>query len=471
MYVIMNNNERLAIIQQKLSAALGASVVSNDPDVLEKYAIDETSDLKGNPWLVVYAKSAEDVSTVLSVCNEYCIPVIPRGAGTGVTGGAVPVCGGVVLSLETMNSIIEIDVENMIAVCEPGVITGILQKEVAQYGLMYPPDPASLDSCSLGGNVAEGAGGPRAVKYGTTKDYITGLEFVLSDGSIIQHGGKFIKNATGYNLTGILIGSEGTLAVITKIYCKLIPAPAYTLDMLIPFASLEEAIRMVYTFLINRIKPAVLEFMEEDALIVASQYLGQAMPHPEAKAHLLIQLDGDSSEDIERMLQTILSLGMVHPDTILTAQSPQQKERLWKARRCIREAIDAKSPVFLAEDCSVPRSSIAPFLTGVKEALTPYGLQSIIFGHAGDGNVHIDVLKNDMPYEDFKKLVPALKEIIYGQAYRYGGTITGEHGTGFIRKDALKKFATSQELSLYKRLKKAFDPNGILNPHKIIDID
>lgn len=463
--------KKLQQLKNELTQALHASAINDDPDVLEKYAMDETSDLKGNPWLVVYAKSTQDVSITLNLCNKYTIPVIPRGAGTGVTGGAVPVSGGVVLSLEKMNKILEIDTENMIAVCQPGVITGQLQKEVLQHGLMYPPDPASLDSCSLGGNVAEGAGGPRAVKYGTTKDYITGLEFVLADGSIIQHGGKFIKNATGYNLTGILIGSEGTLAVITTIYCKLIPVPAHTLDMLIPFQSLHDAVQMVYTLLINRIRPAVLEFMEEDALTLAAQYLGQDMPHPQARAHLLIQLDGDSYHEIDESLQKILSLGAVDPNSILVAQSPEQKERLWKARRCIREAIHAKSPVFLAEDCSVPRSKIVPFLTGVKQALTPYGLQSIMFGHAGDGNVHIDVLKNDMPYDEFKALVPLLKEIIYTEAYKYGGTITGEHGTGFIRKDALKKFASSQELSLYKRLKKAFDPNGILNPHKIIDLD
>ena len=462
-------NTTIQKLKNKLQKALQASAVNDDPDVLEKYAVDETSDLKGNPWLVVYAQSTKDVSITLSLCSEYRIPVIPRGAGTGVTGGAVPVAGGVILSLEKMNKILEIDTENMIAVCQPGVITGQLQKEALQYGLMYPPDPASLDSCSIGGNVAEGAGGPRAVKYGTTKDYITGLEFVLADGSIIQHGGKFIKNATGYNLTGILIGSEGTLAVITKIYCKLIPAPALTLDMLIPFQSLHDATQMVYTLLINRIRPAVLEFMEEDALTLASWYLGQAMPHPQARAHLLIQLDGDSQEEIDTHLQKILSLGAVDTQSILVAQSPEQKERLWKARRCIREAIHAKSPVFLAEDCSVPRSEIVPFLTGVKEALTPYGLQSIMFGHAGDGNVHIDVLKNDMPHGQFKALVPTLKETIYGQAYKHGGTITGEHGTGFIRKDALQKFASEQELSLYKRLKKAFDPHGILNPHKIID--
>lgn len=464
-------NNKLQQLKNKLQNTLNANAVSDDPDILEKYSVDETSDLKGNPWLVVYAKSTEDVSTVLSLCNEYEIPVIPRGAGTGVTGGAVPVSGGVVLSLEKMDKILEIDTENMIAVCQPGVITGQLQKEVLTHGLMYPPDPASLDSCSIGGNVAEGAGGPRAVKYGTTKDYITGLEFVLADGSIVQHGGKFIKNATGYNLTGILIGSEGTLAVITKIYLRLIPAPAYTLDMLIPFQSLAHATQFVYTLLIHRIQPAVLEFMEEDALTLVAEYLGQEMPHPQARAHLLIQLDGDSNQEIESYLNKILALCPVDPNSILVAESSEQKERLWKARRCIREAIHAKSPVFLAEDCSVPRSCIVPFLTGVKEALTPYGLQSIMFGHAGDGNVHIDVLKNDMPYDQFKALVPALKEIIYGLAYKYGGTITGEHGTGFIRKEALKKFASLPELSLYKRLKKAFDPKGILNPNKIIDLD
>src|SRR6056297_983092 len=226
-------------VKNEIISQAGPGLILTDSDLLEVYTHDETSDLTGTPDLVVIARTVEDVRIVLQACNRHRVPVIPRGAGTGVTGGAIAVTGGVVLSLEKLNRIIEIDVENMIAVVEPGVITGDLQRAALEHGLMYPPDPASLDSCSLGGNIAECAGGPRAVKYGTTKDYVTGLEFVLADGSVITQGGKFIKNATGYNLTGIMLGSEGTLGVITRLYLKLVPVPPHSLDLLIPFTTLE----------------------------------------------------------------------------------------------------------------------------------------------------------------------------------------------------------------------------------------
>ena len=457
-------------VKNEIISQAGSDPILTDSDLLEAYTHDETSDLTGTPDLVVIARTVEDVSTVLQACNRHRVPVIPRGAGTGVTGGAIAVSGGVVLSLEKLNRIIEIDTGNMIAVVEPGVITGDLQRAALEHGLMYPPDPASLDSCSLGGNIAECAGGPRAVKYGTTKDYVTGLEFVLADGSVITHGGKFIKNATGYNLTGMLLGSEGTLAVITKMYLKLVPAPTHTIDLLVPFASLEEAVDGVAAMLINRVMPATLEFMEEDALTLVAEYLGDAMPHPEAGAHLLVQLDGNSGDAIDAMLEQVQTVLKVNPETIMVAESPQQKERLWTARRSIREAIHAKSPVFLAEDSVVPRSQIPSFLREVKQSLNSLGLRSVIFGHAGDGNVHIDVLREDMEYDKWQELQPRLKEIIYGAAYRHGGTITGEHGTGFTRKQYLQKYASPGEIELLKRIKRAFDPNGIINPGKVVDL-
>ncbi len=242
----------------------------------------------------------------LKICSEHKIPVTPRGAGTGVTGGALPVMKGVVLSLEKFNRILEIDRDNMVAVVEPGAITGDIQKAALEQGLMYPPDPASLETCSIGGNVAEGAGGPRAVKYGTTKDYVLGLEFVLPDGTLMQTGGKIVKNATGYNLAGILIGSEGTLAVITKIYLKLIPAPKVTLDVLLPFDSLEQAIDAVYAILSNRIIPATLEFMEQDVISLVSKHIQTTIPCVDAGAHLLIQIDGNTEDQVLADLQAIV---------------------------------------------------------------------------------------------------------------------------------------------------------------------
>ena len=463
----MTGKDKIRKVYEALSKLLGEERVIRDSDILERYSSDETSDLKSTPDLLVRAASANDVSTTLRICNRYRFPVIPRGAGTGVTGGAIPVKGGVVLSLELLNSIIEIDRENMVAVVEPCVITGNLQKAVNEYGLMYPPDPASLDTCSIGGNVAEGAGGPRAVKYGTTKDYILGLEYVLPDGSIATSGGKFVKNATGYNIIGILIGSEGTLAVITKIYLKLIPAPKATMDLLMPFNSIDEATDTVFSILLSRVIPSTIEFMEEGAIKLVSNYLGEKIPFPDARAHLLIQIDGNSEDEIHHTLERLVKSIEIPHERIITAKTAKQRERIWKARRSIREAIQQRSPVFLAEDSIVPRSKIPVFLKDLKARLNAMNLFSIMFGHAGDGNVHINILKGDLDRNTWDTLVPQLKGIIYELAINHGGTITGEHGIGFTRKNYLKLAMTDDEIDLQKRIKAAFDPNQILNPHKI----
>ncbi len=452
---------------EKLSRLLGPGRVVTDPEILTSYGRDETSDLSAMPDALIRAESTADVSIVLRFCQENRIPVVPRGAGTGVTGGAVPVKGGVVLSLEKMNRILEIDRENMIAVVEPGAITRDIQEAARAAGLMYPPDPASLDICSIGGNVAENAGGPRAVKYGTTKDYILGLEFVLPGGSVIVTGGKIVKNATGYNLAGIVTGSEGTLAVITKITLRLIPAPRHSTDILIPFPSIRDAADTVYAMLLERIVPATIEFMERDAIAIVSAFLGGAIPYPEAGAHLLVQVDGSSEESVHLDLERIASLPGVDRESIIAAETPLQRERLWKTRRSIREAIHAESPVFLAEDCVVPRSKIPEFLTELKDLFKSRGLRSVMFGHAGDGNVHVDVLRGPMDDATWRAMLPDLKGDIYRRAITLGGTITGEHGIGFTRKDYLYLALSNDEIALLGRIKKAFDPEGILNPGKI----
>ena len=452
-------------LAEYLAGALGRDNVIIDRDIMERYSRDETSDLSGQPDIVVRAKSAADVSNVFKICSRLKVPVTPRGAGTGVTGGAIPVRGGVVLSLEMMNRIIEIDRENMVAVVEPGVITGRLQEAALENGLMYPPDPASLDSCSIGGNVAEGAGGPRAVKYGTTKDYVLGLEFVLPDGTIINTGGKYVKNATGYNLTGILTGSEGTLAVITKIYLRLIPAPQEVLDILVPFQSIRDALELVSKLILGRIIPAAIEFMDEDAVKFVKKFLKEEMPFPDAGALLLIQIDGDSEDEIMNHLEKIKKY--LNDDSVFVASAKNQRERLWKARRSIREAIEHESRVFLSEDTVVPRSEIPKFLTEVKQYFNSKGLVSAMFGHAGDGNVHIDVLKCDMDYDDWKKIVPEIKKNLYKIAVAHGGTLTGEHGIGVLRRDYLDIAVSKEQIELLKRIKAAFDPENILNPGKI----
>jgi glycolate oxidase len=449
-----------------LIKSIGKENVITDPDILEKFSKDETSDISQFPAIVVRAKSVSDVSKTLAICTRFHIPVVPRGAGTGVTGGAIPLKGGLVLSLELMNKIIEIDKENMFAVVEPGVITKTLQDAALEQGLMYPPDPASLDSCSIGGNLAEGAGGPRAVKYGTTKDYVTGLEFVLPNGNIINTGGKIVKNVTGYNFIGILVGSEGTLAVITKIYLKLVPSPRAVIDLLIPFDTIEEALDVVPVLLQNKIIPSTIEFMEEDAIKLVNDFLKGEIPFSSAGAHLLIQIDGGSEDiimkDIERINQLIKT-----KYEIIVANSKSQKERLWKTRRAIRESIKNASSVFFGEDTVVPRSKIAIFIKDIKLFLNSQSLRSIIYGHAGDGNVHINILKGNMDNESWKKLVPLIKKYIFEKAISYGGTLTGEHGIGLTKKNYLSLAVSKEGIELSKRIKEAFDPDMILNPSKI----
>jgi glycolate oxidase subunit GlcD len=452
-----------------LTKEFGSPRVIDDLDILETYSKDETSDLESFPDLLFRAETPEEISSILKYCNEHEIPVVPRGAGTGVTGGAVPVIGGLVLSLEKMNRIIEIDKDNMVAVVEPGAITGDIQQAVLEHDLFYPPDPASLDICSIGGNVAENAGGPSAVKYGITKDYILGLEFVLADGSIIKTGGKYVKNATGYNLTGIIIGSEGTLVVITKIFIRLISAPLVIKDMLIPFESLEDAIDSVLLILRNRILPSTIEFMEKNAISLVSEFLSNKTPFPFAKALLLIEFDGNDEDLIYSQMGKISDLVKSDSNDIIVAETKEQRERLWKTRRSIRESIHLKSPVFLAEDCVVPRSKIPEFIKTLDKYFDEKKLDCAMFGHAGDGNVHIDVLKGNMEYSSWKEMLPGLKEDIYKIAISFGGTITGEHGIGYIRKDFLHLALSDDEIILLKRIKKAFDPNFILNPHKIFD--
>jgi glycolate oxidase len=453
------------VIEQLREILPGCLVL--DPEVLETYARDETIDLCALPACVVRAQSAQDVSAVLKLCNEHGVPVTPRGAGTGVTGGAVAVSGGIVLSLEKLNRILEIDARNLIAVVEPCAITADIQKAALQHRLMYPPDPASLETCSIGGNVAENAGGPRAVKYGITGHYVIGLEFVLADGSIISSGGKYVKNATGYNICGILTGSEGTLAVITKIYLRLVPAPACSIDLLMPFVDMSAAVGAVSALLQSGIVPATIEFMEQDAIAFVAAHLGQDMPCADAGAHLLLQVEGPTEQACHESLAAIAAACAIDAETIIVAQTVMQQERLWKGRRSIREALRQESPVLLAEDCVVPRAEIAQFLAGLKEYLGTLSLRSVMFGHAGDGNVHIDVLKDAMSVEQWQALLPGLKREIYRRAIKHGGTITGEHGIGCIRRDYLAMAKSPEEIALYRRIKHAFDPRGIINPGKI----
>jgi len=461
-------NHVTADILSALSEIVGPENVLSTTEALETYSHDETAGLSGAPEVAVRVNNVDQVSAILQLAQRERVPVTPRGAGTGLSGGAVPVHGGIVLSLEKMNRIVEIDHENLMVTVEPGVITADLHRAVEAEGLFYPPDPASLDSCSIGGNIAEGAGGPRAVKYGTTKDYVCGLEAVLPSGEIIHTGGKLVKDVTGYNLTQLLVGSEGTLAVVTQMILRLIPLPPARVDLLVPYDDFQAAADTVSALVAKCIVPATIEFMERDAFLSSERLLGKAVPYNDAAAHLLIALDGNDERVLEEEYGVVGDLCLDYgARDVLVALDRATRDRLWEARRMIVEALKAESPVNLMEDVVVPRARLPVLLRGIQEMAQRHGVRMVNFGHVGDGNVHVNVLKDDLPLERWEALAPVINEEVYQLCLSLGGMITGEHGIGLTRRQYLPLAVGEVQVALMRGIKQAFDPHNILNPGKI----
>ena len=453
-----------------LERALGPGGVIAGSEALEPYGRDETPGLKAAPDLVVLPRDAAEVAAVLRLATEHRFPVIPRGTGTGLVGGAVAVGGGVVLSLERMNRILEIDADNMMAVVEPAVITGHLQREAAAVGLFYPPDPASVDSCSIGGNVATGAGGPRAVKYGVTRDYVTGCELVVPTGEILNLGGKIVKYATGYHLLDLVIGSEGTLGVVTKVTVKLLALPAHRAALLVPFPTLAEAAGAVAEIIRRRLLPAALEFMDAGAIDASRRFLEAEMPFPDAGAHLIVEVDGHTEEAVRADYEAIGELCLARGAAdVLVADTRAAQESLWKARRVVGEAVKSQNRDVAKQDVVVPRMAIPELVARLGAIGAMAGAPVICFGHAGDGNVHVNILRaglDDESWETAKSLVfPAL----IAEVYRLGGVLSGEHGIGWLKKQHLAQVLPKKHLELMRGIKRTFDPAGILNPGKIFD--
>lgn len=451
---------------------VGDQFVFVDEESLNKYAHDETEDLHFPPEVVIKPKTAEEISAILFICNKEKIPVTPRGAGTGLSGGALPHLGGVLLSTERMNSILTIDERNLQVTTEPGVITEVLQNAVKEKKLFYPPDPSSRGSCFIGGNIAENSGGPKAVKYGVVKDYVLNLEVVLPSGEIIWTGANVLKNSTGYNLTQLIVGSEGTLGIVTKIVLRLIPLPVYDVLMLVPFKNLEQAGEAVSAIFRAGFVPSAMELVEIDALKIVSKFVdSNAVPvTDDTAAHLIIEVDGNNMDVLMGEMEAIGNLLTQYEiGEIYFADDAQQKAELWKLRRRVAEAVKLIGYT-IEEDTVVPRAELPVLIRGVKELGRKHDFEVVCYGHAGDGNLHIRIRKAGIPnsYEN-EEMNTILRELFI-LVKSIGGTISGEHGIGLIQKPYMDIVFRDANLRLMREIKKAFDPNNILNPGKIFDL-
>lgn len=448
---------------KQLTEIVGKKNVSADKIDLLHYAYDATQSMY-LPDFVVFPENTEQISHLLELCTEYRMPVVPRGAGTGFSGGSLPISGGVCLSMEKMNRILEIDTENLTACVEAGVINYDLQQEAERLGLFYPPDPSSYKYCTVGGNVAENAGGPRAVKYGVTKNYVLGMELVFPTGEIVISGSKNMKDVAGYNLKDLMIGSEGTLAVITKLFLKLIPLPPYRSVLQAIFSDMKEAAQTVSSIIANRIIPSALEFIDGPCIRAVEDYLHIGLPE-EAQAMLIIECDG-RKESVEAELSLIEEVCKKNnAQYVKMAKDKEEEEFLWRARRSISPSLNRIRDGKLNEDVVVPRASLPEMIEFTQKISKKYNLPIVNFGHAGDGNIHTNIMFKKKSEEE-KRARDAMREI-FETVIRMGGSISGEHGIGITKQDFLEKQLGKESIEIFRKIKRALDPNNILNPHKM----
>jgi len=446
----------------KLSELLPGKM-STEPEDLVCYGFD-ASGLEAAPAAVVWPREVSDVVKIMNFAQATLTPVIPRGAGTGMTGGSVPSKGAIILSMEKMNRILDVDMENMNVLVEPGVINGRLQKELERYNVFYPPDPASMNFCTIGGNVAENAGGPRALKYGVTRDYVMGLEAVLPNGKIINTGVRTTKGVVGYDLTRLLVGSEGTLAVITKIRLKVRPMPEDVVTLLVLFKDVEQSGNAVRKILAKGIIPRTLEFMDGEAIKAVEGYKPVGLPK-DAEAILLIELDGYPTviaKEAEKISALCSDLG----GEVIMAEDEDARDKIWEARRAISPALYHLRPTKINEDIVVPRNRIPDMIRILKRLSQETGISIVNFGHAGDGNIHVNLMVDRNNKDEYEKALKLVKEI-FRVTLELGGTISGEHGVGLTKADYMSMEIPPAELELMKKIKNLFDPMNILNPGKI----
>ncbi|MDB5285333.1 MAG: dehydrogenase [Mucilaginibacter sp.] len=464
----MPYNKITGEVLKSITAIVGAYAVLTTAAAIESYSHDETEDLVYYPEIVVKPKTTEEVSKLMKLCNQHLIPVTPRGAGTGLAGAALAISGGLMISMERFNQILDIDEQNLQATVEPGVITEIFINAVAEKGLLYPVDPASKGSCFIGGNVANCSGGPRVVKYGTIREYILNMEVVLPSGDVIWTGANTLKYASGYNLTQLMIGSEGTLGIVTKIVTKLIPKPTLDTLMLASFNSNEDACAAVSAIFRAGVTPSALEFMERRGMEWVIEHDGINFELKDGvQAFLLIEADGNNQDvifaDCEKINQV---LEQYNCQDVLFADSSAQKADLWRIRQTMGVSVKSNS-IYKEEDTVVPRAALPQLIKGIKETGAKYGFESVCYGHAGDGNLHVNIIKGSISDDDWNNNLKAGITEIFELAISLGGTLSGEHGIGLVQKDFMPLKYTQAHFAIWKGIKNVFDPNGILNPGKI----
>ncbi|MBO6178556.1 MAG: FAD-binding protein [Selenomonadaceae bacterium] len=436
-------------------------------EINEEYSHDELAFERSYPDLVARVVSTEEVSKLLAYANKEHIAVTPRGAGTGLVGAAVAVEKGLMIDTTLMNHILELDEENLTLTTEPGVLLMELRAYVEERGFFYPPDPGEK-SATIGGNISTNAGGMTAVKYGVTRDFVRGLEVVLADGTILELGGKVVKNSSGYDLKNMIIGSEGTLAFVTKAILRLVPLPKKNVSLLIPFPTLEKAIGTVPLIIKSKSVPTAIEFMEREVILDAEEYLGKKFPDNQADAYLLLKFDGNSTDEInayyEDVAQICLAQGAID---ILIADTEERSTPVWKSRGAFLEAIKGSTTMMDEVDVVVPRNRVNEFVEYVHNLRQEIGIRLKSFGHAGDGNLHVYILRDDLPEDKWQELLNLAMDKMYAKAKELQGQVSGEHGIGLVKRPYLKESLPFASLEIMRGVKKAFDPNNILNPHKV----
>ena len=463
-------------IAQELEGIVGAKyVVFGDDDKLEAYSRDEVSEAEyaHMPEALVRPASAEEIAAIVKLANREMIPVTPRGAGSGLSGGAVPLSGGIVLLCDRMNRILEIDPANLMVVVEPGVVTNEINNVLVEHNLVFAGYPMSLETCYIAGNVAENAGGGKAVKYGVTGRYITGLELVTPTGDIVQYGGKCVKDVTGYNMVQLMIGSEGTLGIFTKVFIKLLPLPTAAVNLLVLFETVQQAIDAVPKIMTEGgVIPTAIEFMDRLSVQAACKYLNESIPYEQCGAMLLIEVDGSNEAQVEADYEAVgeqcMACGAIE---VYVADNHTTRERIWKVRRNIAEAFKVVSPHQSLEDIVVPIAAIPLMMPELEKLSKKYDIQIPCYGHAGDGNLHATPVKNpDSSLDAWHAMLPSIIEDLFRATAQLGGTISGEHGIGHKRKKYLPLVLSDPAIEMMRSIKRALDPKNILNPGKIFDV-